>query len=77
MQQYYDRAEGTIAEITMYNRRRVLTRICALCGDARYQDMDGQQLTAIRDRMAKTNGHGTPSSRLLARSTGGQRVYTS
>jgi integrase len=55
-QQYYKRAASEISELTMYQRRKTLERICNAYPGAAWADITPKLLVAIRDNMASTPG---------------------
>lgn len=54
--QFLRRSVGRLSDHTLYRRGRMLGRICALYGAARYKDLTTKELVRIRDELVQTNG---------------------
>lgn len=55
-QQYYVRGASSVSADTMYRRRRILEKVCAIYGQAPFTDVTPRELASIRDELAATNG---------------------
>lgn len=55
-EQYYRRAASDVTELTMYQRRKTLERVCAVYGTGLFNRLTPREVVAIRDDLGKTNG---------------------